>query len=131
MGTFKMRMEIASTPEGPFRGMYALVDTGTFYSWVPGRILRELNIKPMDSMDFQLANGDIIQRERFEVVVRLNDQTIHTICVAAEAKDHTLLGAYTLEGLAVAVDPVKKRLIPLSPLPAMTIRVQVSEPRPH
>lgn len=99
--------------------MYALVDTGSFYTWVPGRILRELNPSPMGSMDFELANGEIIKRDRYEVVIRLNDQTIHTICVGGEGKDATILGAYTLEGLAVGVDPVKKRLMPLSPLPAM------------
>jgi predicted aspartyl protease len=102
--------------------MYALVDTGSFYTWVPGRILRELGVEPMDSVEFELANGERVTRERYEVVMRLAGQTIHTICAAGEGKDQTLLGAYTLEGFSLAVDPVKKRLMRLSPLPAMTSR---------
>ena len=98
--------------------MYALVDTGSFYTWIPGRILRELGVEPMDSIAFELANGERVVRERFEVVLRLNGQTIHTICAAGEGKDQNLLGAYTLEGFALSVDSVNKRLVRLPVLPA-------------
>lgn len=118
MGTFRQRIEVAASPKGPFRGMYALVDTGSFYTWVPGRILRELGVEPMDSIEFELANGERVSRERYEVALRMAGQTIHTICAAGESKDQTLLGAYTLEGFALAVDPVNKKLVRLPVLPA-------------
>jgi len=35
VGTLRQRIELAASVEGPFRGMYALVDTGSAYTWVP------------------------------------------------------------------------------------------------
>jgi clan AA aspartic protease len=118
VGTFKQRIELAATPDGPFRGIYALVDTGSVYTWVPGRILEELGLSPSEHYDFVMANGEKVRRGRTEAVIRLDGRTIHTLCVYGDDTDQTLLGAYTLEGFALAVDPVKKRLIPMAELPA-------------
>ena len=118
MGIFKQRIELAATAEGPWRGLYALVDTGSVYTWVPGRVLRELGLLPTEEFDFVLANGERVPRGRAEAMIRLNGRTMHTLCVFGEDNDQTLLGAYTLEGFALAVDPVGKKLIPMAELPA-------------
>jgi len=67
-----------------------------------------------------MANGEEIERDRAEAVMRLNGRVLHTICVLGEEKDQTLLGAYTLEGFALSVDPVRKRLVPMPVLPVAT-----------
>lgn len=128
LGTFKQRIELAATPEGPFRGMYALVDTGSIYTWVPGRVLRELGLSPTEEFDFVLANGQRIRRGRTEAAIRLDTRTIHTLCVFGEDDDQTLLGAYTLEGFALAVDPVAKKLIPMAELPAASSQPEGGTP---
>ena len=117
MGTFKHRIELAATTEGPFRGLYALVDTGSVYTWVPGRILRELGVSAIDQYDFEMANGERIPRQRGEAVIRLDGRVFHTICVFGDESDQVLLGAVTLEQFALSVDPVKKRLVPMPELP--------------
>jgi clan AA aspartic protease len=120
VGTFKQRIELAATAAGPFRGLYALVDTGSAYTWVPGKIIRELGLAPFDQYKFVMANGEEIKRDRAEAVIRLDGRVLHTICVLAEGTDQTLLGAYTLEGFALSVDPVRKRLVPIPALPVAT-----------
>lgn len=117
VGTFKQRIELAAAPGGPFRGLFALVDTGSIFTWVPGRILRELGVAVTDEYSFEMANGERIKRQRGEAVIRLDDRAFHTICVFGDDRDQVLLGAVTLEQFALAVDPVKKRLVPMLELP--------------
>ena len=118
VGTFNKRIELAATAEGPFRSVSALVDTGSIYTWIPGRILRGLGIAPADQYEFIMANGEKIRRDRAEALIRLDGRVMHTICVFGEDKDQALLGAYTLEGFALAVDPLSRRLVPMEVLPA-------------
>jgi len=120
VGTFRHRIELAPNRGGPFRSLYALVDTGSIYTWVPARILRELGVAPTDHYEFIMANGEKVKRDRGEAVVRIDARDFHTICVFGEDSDQVLLGAVTLEQFALAVDPVKKRLVPMPELPAAT-----------
>lgn len=120
VGTFKYRFELAARSEGPFKAIEALVDTGSIYTWVPGRILRELGLQPAERIRFTMANGEDQFRDSVEALIRLDGRVRHTICVFGEGKDQTLLGAYALEGLGLAADPVNKRLVPMSIMPAAT-----------
>jgi hypothetical protein len=67
-----------------------------------------------------MANGEEIERDRAEALIRLDGRVLHTICVLGEETDQTLLGAYTLEGFALSVDPIRKRLLPMPALPVAT-----------
>jgi len=118
VGTFKYRVELGARPEGPFRAVDALVDTGSVYTWVPGTILRELGLQPTEKIAFQMANGKPEFRDGVEAVMRLDGRVRHTICVFGERDDLVLLGAYALEGFALAADPVNKRLVPMPAIPA-------------
>ena len=42
----------------------------------------------------------------------LDGRTLHTLCLFGDPGDLEVLGAYTLEGFALAIDPVQRRLIP-------------------
>jgi hypothetical protein len=42
------------------------------------------------------------------------------LIVFGEESDQVLLGAHTLEGLDLAVDPVNKRLMPMPTIPAVS-----------
>ncbi len=120
MGIFRYPIEIAARAEGPFRKVDAMVDTGSVYTWVPGNLLRELGLSPTDKFEFFMANGDKIERDAVEAVMRLEGRIRHTVCIFGGDKDQILLGAYTLEGFALAADPVNKRLVPMAALPAVT-----------
>ncbi len=47
-----------------------------------------------------------------EVVMTIEGQTLHTLCLVGREGDLDVLGAYTLEGFGLAVDPIQRRLIP-------------------
>jgi len=42
----------------------------------------------------------------------LEGRTLHTLCLFGQPGDLDVLGAYTLEGFGLAIDPVQRRLIP-------------------
>ena len=47
-----------------------------------------------------------------EARASINGESVTTLVVFGEDEGPALLGAYTLEGLALAVDPVEQRLVP-------------------
>jgi len=118
MGVFRHPLEIAATEEGPFENLRALVDTGSIYTWVPASLLTRLGLTPSEQQAFQLEDGTLIQKGLTEAVVRLLGRTRHTLVVFGDETGPVLLGAYTLEGFTLGVDPMQRRLVPMSPLPA-------------
>ncbi len=120
MGVFQHRIGIAAAPEGPFIELDLMVDTGSLYTWIPRRVLEELGVRPTRTRRFILADGSLIDRDVAEVVVRVDGETAHTLCVFGDDGSLALLGAYTLEGFALAVDPVNRRLVPMAEIPALS-----------
>jgi hypothetical protein len=46
------------------------------------------------------------------VLITLEGRTLHTVCLFGDAGDLDVLGACTLEGFGLGVDPVQRKLIP-------------------
>jgi predicted aspartyl protease len=65
-----------------------------------------------------MANGMTITRSVGFAVIRVNDCFTVDEVVFAEKGDLILLGARTLEGLSLIVDPRRKRLVASGPIPA-------------
>ena len=62
MGTFSVNTEIGN-PEGTsFETLEALVDTGASFSWVPREFLERLGVQAQERWEFDLANGQIIEK---------------------------------------------------------------------
>jgi len=100
-----------------------LVDTGAENTWVPGVVLQQLNIRrEKKDRTFSMANGQQVTRSiGFAVIEVGNEFTVDEV-VFGEPGDMTLLGARSLEGLNLTVDPVHKKLVAAGPLPAATPR---------
>jgi len=90
-----------------------LVDSGAIYSVVPTPILEKLGIRPMAEQVFRLADGSKIVRKKGGAFFRLGEQVGVADVVFGEEGDHTLLGAFTLEALGLALNPLKRELTPL------------------
>jgi predicted aspartyl protease len=90
-----------------------LIDSGAIYSVVPAPILKKLGIKPTGEQTFRLADGSKITRKKGVAFFKYKDQTGGADVVFGEKGDHTLLGAFTLEALGLALDPLKRELKPL------------------
>ena len=89
----------------------ATVDTGAAYTTLPGRLLRELGVTPRGMRSFVLADGRRIDGAYGEARASINGETEVTLVVFGADDGPVLLGAYTLEGLSLAVDPVQQRLV--------------------
>jgi predicted aspartyl protease len=98
-----------------------LVDTGSELSWIAQRTLERLGIgRERKHVAFVLANGQHITRGVGFAIVRVDEHFTIDEVVFAEAGDLQLLGARTLEGLNLTIDPARRRLVAAGPLPAAT-----------
>jgi predicted aspartyl protease len=96
-----------------------LVDTGSEHTWVPEATLDKLGIeREKKDLEFTMANGQRITRSVGFAIVRVDKFFTVDEVVFAEKGDLLLLGARTLEGLNLTVDPRKKKLVAAGPLPA-------------
>ena len=96
-----------------------LVDSGSEYTWVPGAKLEKIGVKrEKKDLRFVMANGDVVTRSVGFAILRVGKYFTIDEVVFAEPGDLLLLGARTLEGLNLKVDPAKKKLVAAGPLPA-------------
>ena len=112
VGTFDCTVRLDSIDGERFLEVNAMVDTGASYTIVPAKLLKRLGVEPIDTVRLSLANGRRVEYEIGRAVATVDGRTETTLVVFGEDAAHPLLGAYTLEGLRLAVDPVSMRLIP-------------------
>ena len=112
MGTFSCPIEILSSDGTRSEMVDALVDMGSTYTCLPDSMLRGLNMVPRRLIQSELADGSVVQDAVGEARVKLEGVETTTIVVFVGEDAPALLGAYTLEGALLAVDPVHQRLIP-------------------
>jgi aspartyl protease family protein len=113
MGTFRVTIHLAGASGERFQLMEALVDTGASYTWIPRDALEELGVRPDENRVFVLADGREVRYPMAWVRVRLDERTQPTLVVCGDSGTEPLLGAFTLEGFGLGVDPVNRRLIPV------------------
>jgi predicted aspartyl protease len=93
------------------------VDTGSDYTWIPGKTLEKLGVDCVKKdIQFVMANGQTITRSVGYVILFVDRfQTVDEV-VFGQPGDQSLLGARTLEGFNAGVDPKRKRLVASGPL---------------
>ena len=111
MGTFRVDIQVSDREGARARDVAALVDTGAFLTMLPTSLLTGLGIVPTKTETFSLADGSTVQMETGGAVIHLNGDHVTTIVVFGPDDAEPLLGAYTLEGLALTVDPRNSQLI--------------------
>ncbi len=114
MGVFRVPIEIGDFAGARFETVSALVDTGATYTMMPRSVLASLGINPEWRRTFALADGREREFEMAHATVRLDGATTTTIAVFGEEGAAPTLGAYTLEGFGLAVDPSGQRLVELA-----------------
>jgi predicted aspartyl protease len=96
-----------------------LVDTGSEYTWLPDEVLSGIGIRrEKKDVQFVMANGTTITRGVGFAIIRIGERFTVDEVVFAEPGDLALLGARTLEGLSLVVDPRRKKLVAAGPIPA-------------
>lgn len=112
MGTFNCPLRISSMDGQLSRDVVATVDTGAAYTTLPANLLRELGVAPTGKRRFLLADGRRVDMDFGQAWATIDSESVVTLVIFGEDDGPALLGAYTLEGLALAVDPVEQRLVP-------------------
>ena len=124
MGCFRVDVKIANIANRARSAVVPqmLVDTGSEATWVPRKVLEQLNIAAeKKDRSFVMANGQVITRTVGYAVLEVapSFQTVDEV-VFAEDGDLSIVGARTLEGLNVRVDPEGKQLVAAGPILAAT-----------
>ncbi len=90
-----------------------LIDSGAIYSVIPTPLLEDLGILPLAEQEFRLADGWKITRHKGIALFKYGDRIGGADVIFGEPEDSTLLGAFTLEALGLALDPLRRELRPL------------------
>ena len=101
------------------------IDSGAIYSVVPTPILERLGIKQISTQEFRLADGTKIVRKKGIALFKYGDKIGGADVIFGEEGDSVLLGAFTLEALGLALDPLKREL---KPLPMILARILLYSP---
>lgn len=112
MGTFSHPIEVFSADGSRSITVEATVDTGSTYTCLPAPLLRQLGARPNRRSQSRLPEGSLVADEIGEVRVRLQGVELTTIVVFDADDRLARLGAYTLTGALLAVDPEGQRLVP-------------------
>ena len=114
MGLTTLEIEVGNpaTPEVT-EPIEFLIDSGAIYSVVPIPILERLGINPLIEQEFRLADGSKIVRKRGVALFKFGDRIGGADVIFGEEGDSQLLGAFTLEALGLALDPLRRELKPL------------------
>ena len=111
MGTFNVAMTVSPLDFSVGEQVSALADTGASCSKVPASLLMRLGIAPAQTIEFELANGAVVEYPTGWAGFAAAGQTGIARVIFGE-DDECLLGATTLEDLGLMVDPVNYRLVP-------------------
>ena len=116
MSTFTIRATLIH-PDHRERAVAAnlVVDTGATYSLLPAEIVTRLGLATTEEWSAVLASGERVVYGMGEVRVRLGERERTTVFLAGPPGCYPLLGAFALEGFALAVDPVHQQLLPAPP----------------
>ena len=120
MGTFRTDVELENPAQpGEHRRVpNVLVDTGSELSWIPAPILESLGIRRIKLWRFRQADGTALERWAGAALVYAGGTVTNDEVVFGEPGDMVLLGARSLEGLNLRVDPHRKVLVDAGPAPA-------------
>ena len=79
-------------------------------------VLESLGITPQRKQGFIVADGRRIDRDIGYALVLAGGTEAPDLVVFAEPGDMVLLGAHSLEGLNLKIDPVRKELVSAGPV---------------
>jgi clan AA aspartic protease len=113
MGLFQVTVKLANpAAPGDSREVALLVDAGATLSWIPREVLQSLKVKPTAKLEFQLADGRVLERDVGAALFTIDGRILAIPVAFAEAGEEPVLGATALEALGFVADPVEQKLIP-------------------
>ena len=127
MGTFNVELRIGAADFSVWETVSALVDTGATCSMAPASLLRRLGVEPDETVEFELAGGEVVEYETGWAAFSVDDRIGRARVIFGPDGEY-LMGATTLEDLALMIDPLNYRLVPTRRLLKRGFPVNGSEP---
>lgn len=123
MGTFRIDVAIENPARPGVRAAVPsmLVDTGAELSVIPAALLESIGIERWKELRFRQADGTVFTRWIGSARLYAASTMTTDDVVFGEPGDLTLLGARSLEGLNVRIDPVSRQLVDAGPMPLAAI----------
>jgi predicted aspartyl protease len=114
MGTFSVELQIRAVgaPGNARTPVKCLVDTGAAFCQFPASFLTSPGIARDRAVPVVLADGTVAESPAGWAEVFYQDRRAFTLVLFGAETSLALLGAHALEGLGLAVDPVRKLLEP-------------------
>ena len=113
MGTFNVAIQVGDLQRRRFEELEALADTGATTTVIPASVLKRLGVRPTTRQTFEYANGEQVDLDMGETRIRVESRETVSWVIFGNEDGGALLGAYTLEGVFLAVDPYNQRLTPV------------------
>ncbi len=114
MGTFHVKFTVRN-PADPQRALEleGLVESGAHFSQIPGPLLEQIGLAPFGTRRIQYADATILSKPVVSADILIHQEVTPTVILWGGPNDLILLGTFTLEGLNLGVDLVRKTLVPL------------------
>lgn len=111
MGITKVLLKVKN-PTNPKKSIEEefLVDSGASYTVLPHKYAEKLGVKPSFEQTFVLADGRTVKRSIGNALIEFQGREVASPVVLGEKQDSLLLGALTLEGLGLVLDPFSRKL---------------------
>ena len=118
MGSFRINVEVENPARPGERGIFqsVLIDTGAELSVFPATALESLHVRRFKELHFRQADGSVFARWIGSALIHVAGTVTTDDVVFGEPTDLILLGARSLEGLNLRIDPVGKRLVDGGPM---------------
>ena len=113
MGVFRVPIEVGDPSAQSFEQVEAMVDTGATNTMLPRQLLERLGVRPYKKSVFELGDGSQVEFELGRTWVKVDGQQEFTQVIFGADDPEPLLGSVTLEEMALSVDPVRRRLVPV------------------
>lgn len=116
MGTFLVHIGVAAISRNGFVETDGIVDTGATHTVLPASMLKKIGVEPIDTLQFSLADESKVQYELGQARISIGGKERIVLVVFGPDNATPLIGATTLENFNVAVDPIRKQLVPVDGL---------------
>ena len=116
MGKFNVSMRVGDLAKSSLAEVEALADTGSIQSYVPRDVLDEVNVLPIKTRPFALADERVVEMEFGCATFVLQSMEVIAPAIFAEEGSSPILGVTTLEAAHFATGSVNEGLTPVLPL---------------
>lgn len=89
----------------------ALVDTGSSYSVFPADMLERLEIQKRLALQFEQADGSIVDRDVGLAMLAINDTESSMPVIFGDDEAESLIGSNALQEFLLLIDPVGEQLV--------------------